>query len=132
MRGRAEDQQIFYTLATILREPLILATSGLRNFVALIHAQIMFILNFAKCVRARVKGPKIFFTLTSITREPRVVGSSTLRHFVAQSNFYSNSILYLVYCVSEWAQGPAINLNTAFRCDQKCEKSHFPQFSSPM
>ena len=83
MRGRAEGQKTFYTLATILREPLILAISGLRHFVALIHAQIMFIFNFAKYVRARAKGPKIFFTLTSITREPQVVGSSNLRHFVA-------------------------------------------------
>ena len=92
VRGRAEGQKTFYTLAAILGELFIVEISGLCHFLALIHAQIILFSNSAKCVRARAEGQKTFFTLPSITREPLVVGSSSLRHFVAQSSLYSNVI----------------------------------------
>ena len=49
MRGRAEGQNTLYTLATILGEPFIAEISGLHNFEALTHAQIMiYFLKFYK------------------------------------------------------------------------------------
>ena len=56
VRGRAEGQKTFYTLAVILGEPSIVEISGLRHFLALIHAQIILFSNFAKCVRVRAGG----------------------------------------------------------------------------
>ena len=41
VRGRAEGQKTFYTLAVILGEPSIVEISGLRHFLALVHAQII-------------------------------------------------------------------------------------------
>ena len=61
MRGRAEGQKTFYTLAAILGELFIVEISGLRHFLALIHAQIILFSNFAKCVRAQAEGQKNIF-----------------------------------------------------------------------
>ena len=96
MRGRAEGQKTFHTLAAILKEPFIVEISGLCHFLALIHAQIISFSNFAKCVRARAEGQKTFFMLPSLTREPLVIGSSTLRHLVAQNSLYSTVMLHLM------------------------------------
>ena len=77
---------LFVSCATptpITLEPVIVESSGLRHFVALIHAEFKLFSDFEKCVRGSAEGRKTVFTIPSLTRERFDVESSTLRHFVA-------------------------------------------------